>query len=60
MSHGDVPVVEVLRLLASGGYDGWIAFEWEKRWHPEIAEPEVAIAQFATTAAEYLRAAGVR
>ena len=46
MSHGDVPVVEVLRLLASGGYDGWIAFEWEKRWHPEIEEPEVALPDF--------------
>jgi sugar phosphate isomerase/epimerase len=46
MSHGDVPVSEVLRLLASGGYDGWIAFEWEKRWHPEIEEPEVALPDF--------------
>jgi sugar phosphate isomerase/epimerase len=46
MSQGDVPVDEVLRLLASGGYDGWIAFEWEKRWHPEIEEPEVALPDF--------------
>ena len=46
MSQGDVPVVEVLKLLASGGYDGWIAFEWEKRWHPEIEEPEVALPDF--------------
>lgn len=46
MSRGDVPVVEVLKLLASGGYDGWIAFEWEKRWHPEIEEPEVALPDF--------------
>lgn len=46
MSQGDVPVGEVLRLLASGGYDGWIAFEWEKRWHPEIEEPEVALPDF--------------
>ena len=46
MSQGDVPVVEVLKLLVSGGYDGWIAFEWEKRWHPEIEEPEVALPDF--------------
>ena len=46
MSQGDVPVVEVLKLLASGGYDGWIEFEWEKRWHPEIEEPEVALPDF--------------
>lgn len=46
MSQGDVPLVEVLRLLSSGGYDGWIAFEWEKRWHPEIEEPEIALPDF--------------
>jgi len=46
LGQGDVPVGEVLRLLASGGYDGWIAFEWEKRWHPEIEEPEVALPDF--------------
>jgi sugar phosphate isomerase/epimerase len=46
MSQGDVPVVEVLKLLESGGYEGWIAFEWEKRWHPEIEEPEVALPDF--------------
>jgi sugar phosphate isomerase/epimerase len=46
LGQGIVPVVEVLQLLASGGYDGWIAFEWEKRWHPEIEEPEVALPDF--------------
>jgi sugar phosphate isomerase/epimerase len=46
LGQGDVPIGEVLRLLASGGYDGWIAFEWEKRWHPEIEEPEVALPDF--------------
>jgi sugar phosphate isomerase/epimerase len=56
MSQGDVPVDEVLRLLASSGYDGWIAFEWEKRWHPEIEEPEVALPDFVRV----LRAAETR
>lgn len=46
LGQGVVPVSEVLQLLASGGYDGWIAFEWEKRWHPEIEEPEVALPDF--------------
>ncbi len=46
LGQGIVPVSEVLQLLASGGYDGWIAFEWEKRWHPEIEEPEVALPDF--------------
>ena len=44
--------------LAKIGYRGFFSFEWEKRWHPEIPEPEVAIAQFAAVAGEYLRGAG--
>ena len=37
----------VVRALVDGGYKGFYGFEWEKRWHPEIAEPEVAFPQFA-------------
>ncbi len=46
MGQGTVPTDEVLQLLSRGGYEGWIAFEWEKRWHPEIEEPEVALPDF--------------
>ena len=56
---GEVPVRRQIEALVKIGYRGYYSFEWEKRWHPDIAEPEVAIAQFATVAAEYLRAAGV-
>ena len=27
-------------------YDGYVSFEWEKYWHPEIEEPEVALPDF--------------
>lgn len=46
MGQGDLPVNEVLLLLVNGHYNGWISFEWEKRWHPEIEEPEVALPDF--------------
>ncbi len=36
-------VVDVLHRL---GYDGYVSFEWEKYWHPEIEEPEVALPDF--------------
>jgi sugar phosphate isomerase/epimerase len=45
LGEGEVPVREMLRLLAAGGYEGWISVEWEKRWHPEIEEPQVALPQ---------------
>src|ERR1051325_2577306 len=54
---GEVPVRRQIEALAKTGYRGYYSFEWEKRWHPEIEEPEIAIAQFATVAGEYLRGA---
>jgi sugar phosphate isomerase/epimerase len=45
LGEGDVPVRDMLRLLHQGGYDGWVSVEWEKRWHPEIDEPETALPQ---------------
>jgi len=45
LGEGEVPVRDMLGLLAAGSYRGWVSVEWEKRWHPEIAEPEVALPQ---------------
>ena len=52
---GEVPVKRQIAALKKIGYRGLYSFEWEKRWHAEIEEPEVAIAQYARVAAEYLR-----
>jgi sugar phosphate isomerase/epimerase len=56
---GDVPVKRQIASLAKIGYRGLYSFEWEKRWHPQIEEPEVAFVQYANVAAQYLREAGV-
>ena len=45
LGEGEVPVRDMLGLLAAGGYPHWISVEWEKRWHPEIEEPEVSLPQ---------------
>src|SRR5215470_17186666 len=55
--RGDVPVKRQVEVLATAGYGGYYSFEWEKVWHPELAEPEVAIADYARVMTEYLRAA---
>jgi len=52
--EGDVPVKRQAQLLARSGYRGYYSFEWEKRWHPEIEEPEVAIAHYAKQMRQYL------
>jgi sugar phosphate isomerase/epimerase len=57
---GEVPVKEQVQVLAGAGYKGFYCFEWEKKWHPEIEEPEVAFPHYAKVMAEYLAAAGVK
>jgi sugar phosphate isomerase/epimerase len=47
LGEGEVPVRGCLAALGSIGYRGWVVAEWEKRWHPEIEEPEVALPQHA-------------
>jgi len=54
---GEVPVKRQIAALVKIGYRGFYSFEWEKRWHPEIEEPSVALAQYANVAARYLREA---
>jgi len=57
---GTVPVKEQVRVLAKGGYQGYYCFEWEKKWHPEIEDPEVAFPQYAKAIGDYLAEAGVK
>lgn len=39
---GQLPLAETIMLLRQNGYDGWLQFENEKRWHPRLPEPEIA------------------
>ena len=46
---GKVSFAETLATIKSLNYDGYVSFEWEKYWHPEIEEPEVALPDFINT-----------
>jgi sugar phosphate isomerase/epimerase len=46
LGQGEVPVFDAIDLLKNGNYRGYYSFEWEKLWHPEIAEPEIALADY--------------
>jgi fatty-acyl-CoA synthase len=41
--EGDVPIEGTLEALRDVGYDGYLGVEWEKKWHPALDEPEVAL-----------------
>jgi sugar phosphate isomerase/epimerase len=58
LGEGEVPVPAILSILHSQGYQGWLSVEWEKKWHPEIAEPEIAIPQHAQVLRQYLAEIG--
>jgi sugar phosphate isomerase/epimerase len=44
---GRVPLLEVLRMLSSHRYEGWLSVEWEKRWQPSILDADTALPQYA-------------
>jgi sugar phosphate isomerase/epimerase len=46
LGQGNVPIFKAINVLAKNGYKGYYSFEWEKMWHPEIAEPEIALAHY--------------
>jgi len=44
--EGSLPIGEVVRVLEAHGYDGYLSFEWEKMWVPELPDPEVAFPRY--------------
>ncbi len=44
--EGNIPLRDIYHLLRNKGYQGYFTLEWEKKWHPQIAEPEAAFPQY--------------
>jgi len=42
VGKGDVPIRQIVRTLEADGFEGYLSFEWEKKWHPELEEPEIS------------------
>jgi hypothetical protein len=40
---GIVATDTILPLLQSSGFEGWLSYEWEKKWLPHLADPETAL-----------------
>ena len=54
LEDGEVPVREAVGMLKAGGWDGYLVVEWEKKWHAEIPEPEVAFPQHIAVLRRYV------
>jgi sugar phosphate isomerase/epimerase len=53
--RGDVPIQRQVQALQKIGYKGYYCFEWEKAWHPELEDPEIAIADYAKVVGGYFQ-----
>jgi sugar phosphate isomerase/epimerase len=51
---GQVPVERQVQALRKMGYQGYYCFEWEKVWHPDLAEPEIAFPDYVRVMTGYL------
>jgi sugar phosphate isomerase/epimerase len=52
--RGNVPIQRQIAALRSIDYKGFYCFEWEKVWHPDLADPEIAIADYARVVGQCL------
>jgi len=52
--RGNVPIQRQIEALRSIGYKGCYCFEWEKLWHPDIDDPEIAIADYSRVVGQCL------
>jgi sugar phosphate isomerase/epimerase len=52
--RGNVPIQRQIEALRSIHYKGFFCFEWEKLWHPDIDDPEIAIADYARVVGQCL------
>ncbi|MFP4105047.1 MAG: sugar phosphate isomerase/epimerase family protein [Phycisphaerae bacterium] len=57
-TEGDVPLAQLIGLLRGSGYEGYLTLEWEKVWHPDIAEPEEIFPAYADFLRRVIHSAG--
>ena len=47
VGKGDTPILQAVDLLYKDGFKGYYSFEWKKLWHPDIADSELALTDYA-------------
>ncbi len=56
MGEGDMPLPAMFDALQASGYDGYVSFEWPRRWARDVAigEPGIVFPQFINYMRDYL------
>lgn len=55
LGKGEVPIFEAIVALSKDGYKGYYSFEWEKLWHPELGEPDIAFADYSRVMKDHFK-----
>jgi sugar phosphate isomerase/epimerase len=53
LGQGEAPLSEAIKALRAAGYQGYFSYEWEKLWHPDLEEPEVALPAYPKAIQQY-------
>jgi sugar phosphate isomerase/epimerase len=51
--RGDVPIQRQIAALRRINYQGFYCFEWEKVWHPDLTDPEIAVGDYSRVVSGY-------
>ena len=49
IGHGEFPADEVFGVLNDNDYNGVVSLEWERKWHPYLADLDAALQSLATS-----------
>lgn len=49
LGEGDLPIADLLGRFKADGYHGYFSFEWEKKWHPSLADPGISFPHYVAT-----------
>ena len=46
IGEGEIPIPKIISLLSATNYNGYVSLEWEKKWHPELEDCDIAFPKF--------------
>lgn len=58
LGEGDLPIREMLDILADNGYEGYVSLEWVKRWSKDLEDAAVVFPAFTYYMQQFLRDRG--
>ncbi len=58
IGEGNLPVMDMMRALASIDYDGFVSLEWKPEWMEDLQDPEIILPHFVNYMSRFERSRG--